>query len=99
MLWAENVLARRYFYPGCHRLEPYRATQEASGLSFPETDRVAGRVLTLPTGTGITPTDAVTIAEIIRRAVASGPALGRALNARPPSASAPHPQAAGSGDR
>lgn len=24
-LWAENILARRYFYPGCHRMEPYRS--------------------------------------------------------------------------
>ena len=23
ILWKENVIARRYFYPGCHRLEPY----------------------------------------------------------------------------
>ncbi|HXN48161.1 MAG TPA: DegT/DnrJ/EryC1/StrS family aminotransferase [Bryobacteraceae bacterium] len=23
MLWRENVLARRYFYPGCHRMKPY----------------------------------------------------------------------------
>jgi dTDP-4-amino-4,6-dideoxygalactose transaminase len=25
VLHAENVLARRYFYPGCHRMEPYRS--------------------------------------------------------------------------
>lgn len=25
LLHAENVLARRYFYPGCHRMEPYRS--------------------------------------------------------------------------
>ena len=25
VLWAENVLARRYFFPGCHRMEPYHA--------------------------------------------------------------------------
>ena len=25
VLWAENVLARRYFFPGCHRMEPYRS--------------------------------------------------------------------------
>ena len=25
ILWAENVLARRYFYPGCHNMEPYRS--------------------------------------------------------------------------
>jgi hypothetical protein len=25
ILWAENILVRRYFYPGCHRMEPYRS--------------------------------------------------------------------------
>ena len=25
VLWAENIVARRYFYPGCHRMEPYRS--------------------------------------------------------------------------
>ena len=25
VLWAENVVARRYFYPGCHRMEPYHS--------------------------------------------------------------------------
>ena len=24
VLWAEQVLARRYFHPGCHRMDPYR---------------------------------------------------------------------------
>ena len=26
ILTAENVMARRYFYPGCHRMEPYRSS-------------------------------------------------------------------------
>lgn len=82
VLWAENVLARRYFYPGCHRLEPYRAEQEASGRTLPQTDRLAARVLTLPTGTSVTPEDSVVIAGIIRRAVSHGPALREALSAR-----------------
>ncbi|WP_235009811.1 aminotransferase class I/II-fold pyridoxal phosphate-dependent enzyme [Mycobacterium sp. 3519A] len=86
VLWAENVLARRYFYPGCHRLDPYRAEHEASGRSLPETDWLAARVLTLPTGTGITPKDAVTIAGVIRRAVREAPALKRALSTRRSSA-------------
>jgi dTDP-4-amino-4,6-dideoxygalactose transaminase len=25
VLHAENMVARRYFYPGCHRMEPYRS--------------------------------------------------------------------------
>ena len=95
VLWTENVLARRYFYPGCHRLEPYRAAQEASGRILPQTDRVAARVLTLPTGTGITPEEAVTIAGIIRGAMSHGPALRRALSARPPVTSAPAAESCG----
>jgi dTDP-4-amino-4,6-dideoxygalactose transaminase len=38
ILWAENVLARRYFYPGCHRMEPYRSYFPHAGLLLPETE-------------------------------------------------------------
>lgn len=53
VLWAENVLARRYFFPGCHRMEPYRSYFPHAGLLLPHTERLAGRVLCLPTGTSI----------------------------------------------
>ncbi len=52
VLWAENVLARRYFYPGCHRVEPYRSLNPSSSLQH--TEHVASRVLCLPTGTNTT---------------------------------------------
>ncbi len=39
ILTAENVMARRYFYPGCHRMEPYQSN--LPGLLLPETDRLA----------------------------------------------------------
>ena len=32
-LRAEGVLARRYFYPGCHRMEPYRSLFPHAGTS------------------------------------------------------------------
>lgn len=83
VLWAENVLARRYFYPGCHRLEPYRTVYAGPETRMPSTDRVAGRVLTLPTGTGVSEVDVGAITGIIRRAVAAGPALARRLPPRP----------------
>lgn len=35
VLWAERVLARRYFYPGCHRMEPYRSLPRYRGVHFP----------------------------------------------------------------
>jgi dTDP-4-amino-4,6-dideoxygalactose transaminase len=50
ILRAENILARRYFFPGCHRVEPYVSSFEASRRSLPETDKVVERVLILPTG-------------------------------------------------
>ncbi len=38
VLHAENVLARRYFYPGCHEMEPYRSYFPHAGLVLPETE-------------------------------------------------------------
>jgi dTDP-4-amino-4,6-dideoxygalactose transaminase len=54
ILHAENVLARRYFYPGCHKMEPYRSLYPDADRSLPQTEYVAARVLTLPTGQAIT---------------------------------------------
>ena len=54
-LHAENVLARRYFYPGCHRMEPYRTLFPEASLKLPHTEAVARRILIFPTGTGVEP--------------------------------------------
>jgi dTDP-4-amino-4,6-dideoxygalactose transaminase len=77
VLWAENVLARRYFFPGCHRMEPY--CSQFQGLSLPVTERLAERVLVLPTGPALDESDVERVVDIIRRAVARGPDLARAL--------------------
>lgn len=53
LLHAENILARRYFYPGCHRMEPYRSFFPDAGLNLPHTEALSARILVLPTGTGI----------------------------------------------
>jgi dTDP-4-amino-4,6-dideoxygalactose transaminase len=66
VLHAENVLARRYFYPGCHRMEPYRSLFPQAGLLLPETEELSKRVLVLPTGTAVNESDIAAIAEIIR---------------------------------
>lgn len=68
VLRAENVLARRYFYPGCHRVEPYRGF--AATRSLPETERVADRVVCLPTGPAVSEADIDVIAQIVRIACA-----------------------------
>jgi dTDP-4-amino-4,6-dideoxygalactose transaminase len=50
---AENVLARKYFWPGCHRMEPYRSLQPNADLLLPNTERLANRILLLPTGQAV----------------------------------------------
>jgi dTDP-4-amino-4,6-dideoxygalactose transaminase len=59
-LRAENVLARRYFYPGCHRLEPYRS--RVGSVALPETDHVEARVVCLPTGPAVSEDEIESIA-------------------------------------
>ncbi len=69
ILHAEQVLARRYFYPGCHRMEPYRSYFPHAGLLLPVTETLVGRVLSLPTGSAVTEAQIEAIASIIRVAV------------------------------
>jgi dTDP-4-amino-4,6-dideoxygalactose transaminase len=66
ILHAENVRARRYFYPGCHRMEPYRSYFPNAGLLLPETDLLVQRVLSLPTGTALDLVGVNAICAIIR---------------------------------
>jgi len=72
VLHAENVLARRYFYPGCHRMEPYRSYFPNAVLLLPETEKLTERVLVLPTGTAINPEDIRKICQIIRLVTENG---------------------------
>jgi dTDP-4-amino-4,6-dideoxygalactose transaminase len=79
ILWAEGAMARRYFYPGCHRMEPYRSFYPHAGLLLPVTERVVTEVLVLPTGTAVDADAISTVCSIIRTAVTNGPALRERL--------------------
>lgn len=74
-LVAENVIARRYFYPGCHRMEPYRTLFPEAGKSLPVTEQLCDRVLVLPTGTAVGTAEIESVAAIIRIMVAAGKKL------------------------
>jgi len=69
LLEAENVLARRYFYPGCHRMEPYKSYFPHAGLLLPRTEALCERVLVLPTGTAIEPQDIYALCGVIETAL------------------------------
>lgn len=49
-LHAENILARRYFWPGCHKMKPYRDLYPHAGLMLPNSERVGKSVVVLPGG-------------------------------------------------
>jgi dTDP-4-amino-4,6-dideoxygalactose transaminase len=68
-LQAENVLARKYFWPGCHRMKPYVDLFPDAATSLANTELVAGRVIVLPTGTTLSIDDIAVICSIIRVAV------------------------------
>ncbi len=69
ILHIENVIARRYFYPGCHRMQPYRSYFPHADLLLPETEKLAKCILVLPTGTSITLEDIEKITQVIQFAV------------------------------
>lgn len=70
-LRAENVMARRYFWPGCHNMEPYRSLFPHAGLVLPDTDRVSRSVIVLPTGQTMDADMIATVARIIRTAISA----------------------------
>lgn len=76
VLYAENVQARRYFWPGCHRSPPYAAQPQPV---LPVTERLSRRVLQLPTGTQLTASDATAIGALIALCIRDAAALRAAL--------------------
>lgn len=72
VLHAERILARRYFWPGCHKREPYRTREPEVETRLPITKAVSRRVLSLPTGMAIGPEEIRVVAGVIRFAVSRG---------------------------
>jgi dTDP-4-amino-4,6-dideoxygalactose transaminase len=70
-LQAENVLARKYFWPGAHKMQPYRDLFPHAELMLPNTKRIAESVIVLPTGITL-PGEAIqTISDIVRTVVST----------------------------
>jgi dTDP-4-amino-4,6-dideoxygalactose transaminase len=68
VLKEENVLARRYFFPGCHQMEPYRSLYRSSASRLLQTERLTSQVLSLPNGSTVTEDHVGLICRIIRSA-------------------------------
>lgn len=71
VLHSEGVIARRYFYPGCHKSEPYITLLAPATTCLPNTDLLSMKVVVLPTGTSISLEAIEVICSIIRVACRS----------------------------
>lgn len=84
----ENVLARRYFHPGCHRMQPYAGLFPQAGRTLPVTEQVSARVIVLPTGMSVAAADVQCltgrIAAMVRQARAVRSALALSDDPRLP---------------
>jgi dTDP-4-amino-4,6-dideoxygalactose transaminase len=69
VLHAENVVARRYFHPGVHRMEPYRALFPDAHRLLPRTERVCREVMVLPTGPSLSDADIAGVCGLIATAL------------------------------
>jgi dTDP-4-amino-4,6-dideoxygalactose transaminase len=70
-LQAENIMARKYFWPGCHLMSPYRDIYPSARGDLANTEAVSQRVVVLPTGGQMSEDDVRTVAAVIRLAVHS----------------------------
>ena len=50
LLNAENIIARRYFYPGLHRTLPFSQKFENCNYQLPNTDTICSTCIQLPLG-------------------------------------------------
>jgi dTDP-4-amino-4,6-dideoxygalactose transaminase len=74
-LHAENVLARKYFWPGCHRMLPYRALFPHAGMLLASTERLSEKVVILPNGLATSADQVDVICDVIQQ-LAEGVAFG-----------------------
>jgi dTDP-4-amino-4,6-dideoxygalactose transaminase len=66
ILWAENVIARRYFHPGIHRIPPFSETHSPLADTFRVTDELCHSLIQLPISSEISISDCHRILEILR---------------------------------
>ena len=65
----QNIVARRYFYPGCHKLKPYIDRYPNADEQLPVTNELASKVMCLPNGLNVNDFDVHRVVSEITRAI------------------------------
>jgi len=61
----QGFMARKYFWPCCHRMPPYSGDSRHIPTSLASTEHVADRVIVLPTGQDVGPAEIARMADIL----------------------------------
>lgn len=77
LLRGENILARRYFYPGVHRLSPY--VESAGPISLPVTEALCEHTVQIPLGPCVTERIAHGICDVIEFATGNASTINQQL--------------------
>jgi dTDP-4-amino-4,6-dideoxygalactose transaminase len=80
ILLAEGCRARRYFYPGCHQLEPFASRNPSGRCSVPKTERLCSQVACLPNGLHVSIGDAESICNVIEFIALNGVTIKERMN-------------------
>lgn len=70
-LHAENILARRYFWPGVHRMHPYCEIFDDLDIRLPVTCDISEGIVVLPTGSAIGQREVGIVASVLRALIGS----------------------------
>ena len=82
VLHAEKVLARKYFWPGCHRMEPYKSFYPNAHLLLPQTEKVSARIMVLPTGQAVNAQSIQAVCGLVRVALERHKEVRKVLSRR-----------------
>jgi dTDP-4-amino-4,6-dideoxygalactose transaminase len=64
-LQAENILARKYFWPGCHKMKPYCDLFPHAGKMLTKTESLAQKIVVLPNGASVDDTIIGAISDVL----------------------------------
>ena len=61
-----NIFAKRYFFPGLHKCQPYVKLDRNHDSNLPVTERLCNQVIILPTGTNVNREHVASIVHLLR---------------------------------
>lgn len=90
ILHAERVMARRYFYPGCHRMQPYINMPDCAPQELVNTEALCNNVMILPGGPSMTLKAVNQIGELLNFIIEHAPSIRQAFDDKGYMSASPH---------